>query len=113
MFNATEGSAAAAMDDFFGDNPSAGSEENHNDNPPSNDNPGGNDNPDNSNPDNSDESVINELITDAGITDSSKIKFDGDDGQVSERAWKDLTREEKKIFYCPQDKMNRFLKLIM
>ena len=91
-----EGSAAAAMDDFFGDNPSAGSEETHNDNPPSNDNPGGNDNPDNNNPDNSDESVINELIADAGITDSSKIKFDGDNGQVSERAWKDLTREEKK-----------------
>lgn len=89
--------AAAAMDDFFGDKPSADSQENHNDNPPSNNNPGGNDNPDgNKENDNSDENVINSLISDAGITDSTKIKFDGEDGQVSERAWKDLTLEEKK-----------------
>lgn len=39
--------------------------------------------------------IINTLLREKGINDPSKIKFEGDNEQVEERAWKDLTSEEK------------------
>ena len=50
--------------------------------PPSNEEPGEDD-------------IITTLLKEKGIKDSSKIKFEGDDGNTEERAWKDLSKEEQ------------------
>ena len=39
--------------------------------------------------------IIVTLLKEKGIKDSSKIKFEGDNGSTEERAWKDLSREEQ------------------
>lgn len=39
--------------------------------------------------------IITTLLKEKGIKDSSKIKFEGDDGNTEERAWKDLSKEEQ------------------
>ena len=39
--------------------------------------------------------IITTLLKEKGIKDSSKIKFEGDDGNTEERDWKDLSREEQ------------------
>lgn len=39
--------------------------------------------------------IIVTLLKEKGIKDSSKIKFEGDDGNTEERAWKDLSKEEQ------------------
>ena len=44
---------------------------------------------------NDDGSVINDLLAANGISDASKIKFEEDDGTITERNWNDLTKEEK------------------
>lgn len=48
-----------------------------------------------------DDSFITELLAANGIKDASKIKFEGEDGTVVERAWKDLSREEKLNILSP------------
>lgn len=40
--------------------------------------------------------IITELLRDRGIEDSNKIKFEGEDGVITERAWNDLSPEEQK-----------------
>nr|DAF63718.1 MAG TPA: hypothetical protein [Podoviridae sp. ctz6O13] len=49
----------------------------------------------------SDDSFMNDLLKAHGIGDPSKIKFEGDDGVVSERNWKDLTDEERLNILSP------------
>ena len=39
--------------------------------------------------------IITTLLKEKGIKDSSKIKFEGDDGTTEERNWKDLSKEEQ------------------
>ena len=39
--------------------------------------------------------IIKTLLKEKGILDPSKIKFDGDNNEVEERAWDTLTREEQ------------------
>lgn len=39
--------------------------------------------------------IINQLLKEKGITDPSKIKFEGDNEEIEERAWDSLDREEK------------------
>ena len=39
--------------------------------------------------------IITTLLREKGIKDSSKIKFEGDNGNTEERDWKDLSREEQ------------------
>lgn len=39
--------------------------------------------------------AVSEYLKTIGIADPEKIKFEGDDGKVSEKPWKDLTEEEK------------------
>lgn len=48
-----------------------------------------------------DDSFITELLATNGIKDASKIKFEGEDGTVVERAWKDLSREERLNILSP------------
>lgn len=48
-----------------------------------------------------DNSFITELLAANGIKDASKIKFEGEDGAVVERAWKDLSREERLNILSP------------
>ena len=40
--------------------------------------------------------IITELLRDRGIEDSNKIKFEGEDGIITERSWNDLSPEEQK-----------------
>lgn len=49
-----------------------------------------------------DDSLITELLAANGIKDSSKIKFEEEDGTVVERAWKDLSREEQLSILSPE-----------
>lgn len=42
-----------------------------------------------------DSSIISELLAANGIADSSKIKFEEEDGTVNERNWNDLSKTEK------------------
>lgn len=46
--------------------------------------------------------LIMELLAANGIKDSSKIKFEEEDGTVVERAWKDLSREEQLSILSPE-----------
>lgn len=46
--------------------------------------------------------LIMELLASNGIKDSSKIKFEEEDGTVVERAWKDLSREEQLSILSPE-----------
>lgn len=39
--------------------------------------------------------IITTLLKEKGISDPSKIKFEGDNDEVEERDWKDLSREEQ------------------
>lgn len=39
--------------------------------------------------------IIKTLLKEKGIKDSTKIKFEGDNGTTEERDWKDLSREEQ------------------
>lgn len=48
------------------------------------------------------DSLIMELLAANGIKDSSKIKFEEEDGTVVERAWKDLSREEQLSILSPE-----------
>ena len=48
-----------------------------------------------SNSEGEEDNIITTLLKEKGIKDSSKIKFEGDDGNTEERAWKDLSREEQ------------------
>lgn len=49
-----------------------------------------------------DNSLITELLAANGIKDSSKIKFEEEDGTMVERAWKDLSREEQLSILSPE-----------
>lgn len=57
--------------------------------------------PANPEPTQSDDSFITDLLAANGIEDASKIKFEEEDGTVVERAWKDLSREEKLNILSP------------
>lgn len=46
--------------------------------------------------------LIMELLAANGIKDSSKIKFEEEDGTVVDRAWKDLSREEQLSILSPE-----------
>lgn len=46
--------------------------------------------------------LIMELLAANGVKDSSKIKFEEEDGTVVERAWKDLSREEQLSILSPE-----------
>jgi len=48
-----------------------------------------------------DNSLITDLLAARGITDSTKIKFVEDDDTVTERDWKDLSREEQLNILSP------------
>lgn len=48
-----------------------------------------------SNSEGEEDNIITTLLKEKGIKDSSKIKFEGDDGNTEERAWKDLSRDEQ------------------
>lgn len=50
----------------------------------------------NQEPNNKDEDdIITSLLKDRGISDSSKIKFEDENGVVSEKSWNDLTKQEQ------------------
>ena len=42
-----------------------------------------------------DDYIINTLLKDRGISDPTKIKFEGDNNELEDRAWKDLSKEEQ------------------
>lgn len=46
-------------------------------------------------PQHTEEDLIGDLLKRQGISDSSKIKFEGDDGIIKERDWDDLTYDEQ------------------
>lgn len=46
--------------------------------------------------------LIMELLAANGVKDSSKIKFEEEDGTVVDRAWKDLSREEQLSILSPE-----------
>ena len=46
-------------------------------------------------PQHTEEDLIGDLLKRQGISDSSKIKFEGDDGIIKERDWDDLTYNEQ------------------
>lgn len=48
-----------------------------------------------SNEEQGEDDIITTLLREKGIKDSSKIKFEGDDGNTEERDWKDLSKEEQ------------------
>ena len=56
---------------------------------------GGTVTPPTSNDGEGEDDIITTLLKEKGIKDSSKIKFEGDDGNTEERDWKDLSREEQ------------------
>ena len=56
---------------------------------------GGVETPPPSNDGEGEDDIITTLLKEKGIKDSSKIKFEGDDGNTEERAWKDLSKEEQ------------------
>lgn len=39
--------------------------------------------------------IIRQILKDKGINDPNKIKFEGDNNEIQDRAWKDLSKEEK------------------
>lgn len=41
--------------------------------------------------------IISDLLKDRGIDDLNKIKFEEDDGTISERSWDSLSNEEKRL----------------
>ena len=41
------------------------------------------------------EDIINSLLESRGIEDSSKIKFENEDGEIEEVSWNDLDNESK------------------
>ena len=53
-------------------------------------------------PDTSDDSLISALLEANGIKDSSKIKFEEEDGTIVERPWKELSKEEQLSILSPQ-----------
>ena len=56
---------------------------------------GGEETPPSTSEGNGEDDIISTLLKDKGIKDSSKIKFEGEDGTTEERDWKDLTKEEQ------------------
>lgn len=50
---------------------------------------------DSSEDNNSEDDIISQLLKDRGIIDSSKIKFEGDDGEIEEHSWDSLSLEDK------------------
>lgn len=56
---------------------------------------GGVETPQPSNNGEGEDDIITTLLKEKGIKDSSKIKFEGDDGNTEERDWKDLSKEEQ------------------
>lgn len=49
----------------------------------------------------SSDTFMDDLLKAHGISDPSRIKFEGEDGKVNERDWKDLTTEEKLNILSP------------
>ena len=41
--------------------------------------------------------IISDLLKDRGIDDLNKIKFEEDDGTISERSWNNLSNDEKRL----------------
>lgn len=56
---------------------------------------GGVDTPPPANEEPGEDDIITTLLKEKGIKDSSKIKFEGDNGNTEERDWKDLSKEEQ------------------
>lgn len=50
-----------------------------------------------------DDDFVNILLKYKGIDDPEKIKFEDDNGVITDRAWKDLTTEEKANILKSQD----------
>lgn len=51
--------------------------------------------PDNKDDGNQEDDFIDTLLKNRGIEDKSKIKFEGDEGEIEERSWDSLSNEEK------------------